>query len=330
MKVLQNKIDDLNLELTVEIEAADYAEIERKKLAERKRNADFKGFRKGMVPLTMIKRVYGEQCLAEAVNQVISEALDKHISENKLHILGEPLSSEKQPEIEWVDGNGFTFIFDVALSPEVNFEVEKKDTVPSYNVTVSADEKNKMTESLKKYYEEKKEEKSDEDIAKEVDERLSSQYKNEAEWRLNKDIREYFVNKAGLELPEAFLKRWLVVANGGKITAEDVEKDFPGFAADFKWQLVRGFLMRKYEFKIDENDLREAAEGMVKYQYAMYGIADVPKEIVDEAVVNMLHDRRQIDRLAEQVEDRKVIEKLKVEITLKATKITSAKFRELK
>ena len=330
MKVLQNKIDDLNLELTVEIEAADYAEIERKKLAERKRNADFKGFRKGMVPLTMIKRVYGEQCLAEAVNQVISEALDKHISENKLHILGEPLSSEKQPEIEWVDGNGFTFIFDVALSPEVNFEVEKKDTVPSYNVTVSADEKNKMTESLKKYYEEKKEEKSDEDIAKEVDERLSSQYKNEAEWRLNKDIREYFVNKAGLELPEAFLKRWLVVANGGKITAEDVEKDFPGFAADFKWQLVRGFLMRKYEFKVDENDLREAAEGMVKYQYAMYGIADVPKEIVDEAVVNMLHDRRQIDRLAEQVEDRKVLEKLKSEITLKATKISSAKFRELK
>ena len=88
--------------------------------------------------------------------------------------------------------------------------------------------------------------------------------------------------------------------------------------------------MRKYEFKVDENDLREAAEGMVKYQYAMYGIADVPKEIVDEAVVNMLHDRRQIDRLAEQVEDRKVIEKLKGEITLKATKITSAKFRELK
>lgn len=330
MKVSQNKIDDLNLELTVEIEAADYAEIERKKLAERKRNADFKGFRKGMVPLAMIKRVYGEQCLAESVNQVISEALDKHISENKLHVLGEPLSSEKQPEIEWTDGNNFTFVFDIALSPEVNFEVEKKDTVPSYNVTVSADEKGKMTESLKKYYEEKKEEKSDEDIAKEVDERLSSQYKNESEWRLNKDIREYFVNKAAIELPEAFLKRWLAVANSGKITAEDIEKDFPGFAADFKWQLVRGFLMRKYDFKVEEADIREAAEGMVQYQYAMYGIANVPKEIVDEAVVNMLHDRRQVERLAEQVEDRKVLEKLKGEITLKATKITSDKFRELK
>lgn len=330
MKVSQNKIDDLNLELTVEIEAADYAEIERKKLAERKRNADFKGFRKGMVPLAMIKRVYGEQCLAESVNQVISEALDKHISENKLHVLGEPLSSEKQPEIEWTDGNDFTFIFDVALSPEVSVEVEKKDTVPSYTVSVSDDEKSKMTESLKKYYEEKKEEKSDEDIAKEVDDRLSSQYKNEAEWRLNKDIRDYFVKKANLSLPEAFLKRWLVVANNGKLTAEDVEKDFPGFAEDFKWQLVRGFLMRKYDLKVEDKDLHEAAEGMIQYQYAMYGIANVPKEILDESVVNMLHDRRQVERLAEQVEDRKVLGKLKEEITLKETKITSDKFRELK
>ena len=330
MKVSQNKIDDLNLELTVEIEAADYAEIERKKLAERKRNADFKGFRKGMVPLTMIKRVYGEQCLAESVNQVLSEALDKHISENKLHVLGEPLSSEKQPEVEWQDGNSFTFVFDVAVSPEVNFEVEKKDTVPSYTVSVSDDEKARMTESLKKYYEEKKEEKTDEEISKEVEDRLGSQYKNEAEWRLNKDIRDFYVKKSGIELPEAFLKRWLVVANNGKLTQEDVEKDFPGFAADLKWQLVRGFLMRKYDFKVEENDIREAAEGMIQYQYAMYGIANVPKDIVDEAVVNMLHDRRQVDRLAEQVEDRKVMEKLKGEITLKSTKITSDKFRELK
>ncbi len=51
----------------------------------------------------------------------------------------------------------------------MKLEVEKKDTVPSYNVSVSADEKSKMVESLKKYYEEKKEEKSDEDIAKEAD-----------------------------------------------------------------------------------------------------------------------------------------------------------------
>lgn len=329
MKVLQNKIDDLNLELTVELEAADYAEIVRKKLADCRRKADFKGFRKGNVPASMIKKVYGEQCLAEAVNQLIAKALDEHITENKLRVLGEPLGSEKQPELEWEDGKDFTFVFDLGLSPEVNFEVEKSDTVPSYTVTLAAKDKTTMAENLKKFYEEKKEEKTEEDIDKEVTERLKTQYKNEAEWRLSKDIRDYFVEKAAIALPEEFLKRWLVYANNGKVTAEDVEKDFAGFAADFKWQLVRGYLMKKYDFKVEEKDIREAAEAFVTYQYAMYGLSNVPAEMISEAVVNVLQDQRQVERLAEQVEDQKVIAKLKEEITLKSTKISSAKFREL-
>jgi hypothetical protein len=330
MNVQQNNIDELNLELNVKIEAADYADILKKKLSERRRNAEFKGFRKGMVPASMIQHVYGEQCLVEAVNQVLGNALDEHISKNGQHLLGEPLTSEKQGELEWKAGNDFDFVFDAAVSPKVEFEVEKGDTVPSYTVSIAAKDKTSMAESLKKYYEEKKEEKSEEDIDKEVTERLESQYKNEAEWRLTKDIRDYFVGKANLTLPEAFLKRWLITANAGKVSAEDVEKEFPGFIEDFKWQLVRGYLMDKYGFKVEESDLREAAQAYVTYQYAMYGIGNVPKEMIDEAVVNILQDRKQIDRLVEQVEDRKVLEKLKEEITLKPTKITAAKFRELK
>ena len=329
MKVLENRIDDLNLELTIEVEAADYAEIERKKLAERRRTADFKGFRKGNVPASMIKRVFGEQCLVESVNQVISQALDKHITDNSLRILGEPLSSEKQPEVEWVDGNNFSFVFDLGLYPELNFEVVKEDKVPSYEISVADKDKTSMTENLKKYYEEKKEEKSDEDIAKEASDRLESQYKNEAEWRLSKDIRDYFVGKADVKLPEEFLKRWLLVANAGKITKEDVDKEFDGFLADFKWQLVRGYLMKKFELKIEENDIREAAKAFVTYQYAMYGLGNVPEEMINEAVVNVLHDQKQVERMVEQVEDSKVMAKIKEIITVKATKITSEKFRAL-
>ena len=329
MKVLENRIDDLNLELTIEVEAADYAEIERKKLAERRRTADFKGFRKGNVPASMIKRVFGEQCLVESVNQVISQALDKHITENSLRILGEPLSSEKQPEVEWVDGNNFSFVFDLGLYPELNFEVVKEDKVPSYEISVADKDKTSMTENLKKYYEEKKEEKSDEDIAKEASDRLESQYKNEAEWRLSKDIRDYFVGKADVKLPEEFLKRWLLVANAGKITKEDVDKEFDGFLADFKWQLVRGYLMKKFELKIEENDIREAAKAFVTYQYAMYGLGNVPEEMINEAVVNVLQDQKQVERMVEQVEDSKVMAKIKEIITVKATKITSEKFRAL-
>lgn len=329
MKVIENKIDELNLQLTLEIEGPDYAEIKRKKIAERRRTAEFKGFRKGMVPTSLIERVYGEQCLVESVNQVISEGLEKHISDNKLDVLCEPMAAEKQPEVEWVDGKNFSFVFDVALRPVIIFEVEKSDSVPSYEVSIEAKDKEPMKESLKKYYEEKKEEKSEEDLDKEVTERLESQYKNEAEWRLSKDIRDYFVQKAGVKIPEDFLKRWLV-ANNEKLTAEEVEKQFEGFAADFKWQLVRNFLMSKFELKVEEADIREAAKAYVSYQYAMYGLGNVPEEMLNEAVVSVLQDRRQLENIVEQVEDQKVFAKLKETITLKPTKLGVAEFRELK
>lgn len=329
MNLVQNNIDNLNLEITLEISSADYAEPMRKKLAECKRKAEFKGFRKGMVPASLIKRVYGEQCLVEAVNQLVSEGLAKHIEDNSLKLLGEPIASMNQPEVVWEDGKDFTFVFDAAISPEVNFEVVKDDTVPSYTITASAKDKTSMAESIKKFYEEKKEEKSEEEIEKEAAERLKDQYANEAAWRLNKDIRDYFVAKAGITLPEEFLKRWLIIANEGKVTEEDVEKEFAGFAEDFKWQLIRGFLMRKYEFKIEQKDLHDAAEGYVRYQYAMYGLSNVPEEILSESVVNMLQNQKQVERLIEQVEDDKILARLKEEITLKATKISSTKFREL-
>lgn len=329
MEITKTQIDELNIELTLQVQNADYAEIEKKKLAERRRTAEFKGFRKGMVPASMIKKVYGDQCLVDSVNDVVSKALDEYISESGLHLLGEPITGKNQPEIEWVDGNDFTFLFDCGLSPEVNFEVEKGDTVQLYNVTISAKDKEPVLENLKKYYEGKEEAKSDEDLDKEVTERLEAEFKQEADWRLTKDIKDFYIQKAGVKLPEDFLKRWLYVANNGKVTKEDIEKEFTGFAEDFKWQLVRGFLLKKFEFNLDENDLMEAAASYVRYQYAMYGMNDVPEDMISEAVKNILQDQKQVDRLAEQVEDSKVIGKLKEEMTIKSKKISAEKFREL-
>lgn len=329
MKINQNKIDDLNLEITLEVEAADYAAIQKKKFNEVRRTADFKGFRKGMVPASLIQKVYGERILVEAVNEVVGENLEKYIREQNLNIIGEPLNSEKQPELEWADGKDYTFIFDVAMAPIPEFEVEKSDEIPQYNVTVSAKDKAPMIENLKKFYTEKNEEKSDDDIEKEVSERLKDQYHSESEWRVNKDIRDFYIKKSGIKLPEDFLKRWLEFANQGKFTKEDIEKEFPAFAEDFKWQIVRGYLMKKWDLKIEQKDITDAAEAYVTYQYAMYGMSNLPAEILTDAVNNVLKDSKQVDRLIEQVEDEKVLTKVKETATLKSTKISAAKFREL-
>ncbi|MBQ0025301.1 MAG: trigger factor family protein, partial [Bacteroidales bacterium] len=284
MNVRKKQIDELNLQLTVKVAADDYAAASKKKTAELRRNAEFKGFRKGMVPASLIQRVYGERILVESVNEIVGTSLDEYIKKNKLNILGEPLASEKQKEQEWKDGNDFEFLFDVALRPELNFEVEKTDEVPQYSVTVAAEDKKKMTETLKKIESEKKdnkEPKTDEELEKEASKRLSEQYKQEAEWRVSKDIRNYFIEKSAIKLPEDFLKRWLLAANSGKVTKEQVDQEFPAFVEDFKWQMVRGYLMKKFDFKVEKKDLEEAGRAFVTYQYAMYGIGNVPEDIIN-------------------------------------------------
>ena len=331
MKVTKNQIDALNLELTLEVAAADYAEIERKKLAERRRNAEFKGFRKGMVPASLIQKVYGEQVLIDSVNQVVAGALEDFVKTEGLNILGEPLSSDKQGEVEWKSGNDFTFVFDMGLSPKIEMEVEKADTVNKYNITPAAETVAKMKENLRKFKESQKEENiTDEGIAAEVDENLKRSLANEAEYQLGKDIRQYLVDKSGVALPEDFLKRWLLYANSGKVTAEQVDKEFPAFVKDLKWQLVRGYLMKKWDFKVTDQDIFAAAEGYVRAQYAMYGMSNVPDDMVQEAAHRMLQDGGQVGRLSENVEDQKVMEKVKETITIKNKKISEEKFRELK
>ena len=144
MKTTKKQIDDLNVEVTVVITPEDYSAAEKKKLNERKRNAEFKGFRRGMAPMSLIQKVYGEQALAQSVDDLLSEALDAFIKKNKLRVLGQPLPSEKQETIEWVSGNTFTFRYDIATSPELTFTVSKEDKIPYYKINVTKEAKAEM------------------------------------------------------------------------------------------------------------------------------------------------------------------------------------------
>ena len=76
MNIVKNQPDALNYQLTIEIAAADYAEPLRKRLNEYKRKADIKGFRKGMAPLQLIQRMYGDQALYESVNGLVGDSIE--------------------------------------------------------------------------------------------------------------------------------------------------------------------------------------------------------------------------------------------------------------
>ena len=438
MKVTPKKADALNYQLTIEIAAADYAEALHKRLNEYRRKADVKGFRRGMAPMSLIQRMYGDQSLYESVNGLVAESLDKFVKDEKIRIVGEPMPSEDQPQLSWKDGEDFTFKFDIAQTPELNFEVNKEDKIVYYDINITAAEKKAQKEQLLQQYGSLQEgEKAGEndyivaDIANEghkaegvyvsishvaeeargafigkkagesfqldvnaafpnetdraamlkvdkakmaeldplftftvvnvktyvaaednqetwdkifgpgvvkdaagfeakVEERIKGSHEQEANYRFGTDVRNYFLKKTNLELPEAFLKRWLVYANEGKFSAEDVEKQFPGFIEDFKWQLIRGYIMQKFGLKVSREDILNAAKSYVAYQYAMYGMAGIPENLIASSAENMLQDQNQYRRLEEQCEDNVAIARVREEVTLQTKKIAMDKFRELK
>ena len=437
MNVTKNQIDDLNIELTIAISAEDYAEKEKKRLSAYRKNADFKGFRKGMVPASIVKKLYGDQALYEAINSVIGEQLDKFIKDNNLNILGEPLPSESQKENEWKSGNDFEFKFDLGLSPAIDIELGKDDKLTRHKIEVSpkavADTKAEMLRQYGSLQEgeaageedyviadfrqgdkasegayvavskvegdakakfvgaksgdtfdvnvneafvnetdrssmlkvskdelaaldpvwnvtvinvktfvpaEENQEtydkifgegvvKTAEEFEAKVTERIQNSYNQESDYKLSQDIQAYLVKKADVKLPEAFLKRWLYENNKEKFTMEQVEKDFDAFLKDFRWQLVRESLMKKFDLKIDDKDMLDAAKGFAAYQYAMYGMPNVPEQLLSEAAVELLKDERRHRNLVESVESEKVISAVKEVITISNRKITEEKFRAL-
>ena len=88
-----------------------------------------------------------------------------------------------------------------------------------------------------------------EEFDKAVTARLEENYKQESDYKLSKDLREYLVKKADIKLPEEFLKRWLFNINDGKFSKEEIEKEAPAFFEDFRWQMVRGYIMQKFDLK---------------------------------------------------------------------------------
>ncbi len=435
MNIVENRIDDLNLELTLSIVKEDYAENVKKRLADFRKKADIKGFRKGMVPMSLVEKMYGQNALVDAVNDVISEGLNNYIHENNLRVLGEPLPSEEHIQNEWVNGSEFTFKFDLAQNPEISFELSKEDEVVYYTITVTEAAKKEMKDNLLKQYgsleegKKAKEEdfiivdfeqgetkvegtyvalrnvaeaarksfvgvkpgdvldvnvneafenetdrasmlkvskdelatldpmfkmtvknvktfvnaplteetfekifgvKTEAEFDAKIEERIRAEYAQEADFRFSKDAKTYLLDKAGVQIAEKFLKRWVFVVNEGKFTMEDIEKDWDLFIVDYKWQMVRSYLMEKYGVKIEEADLLASAKGFAAYQFAMYGMNNVPDEQLEAFAKNILSQEEQGRRILDQVENEKTFAAVREVVTLKKKKISVEKFRELK
>jgi len=150
MNITRENKDALNAVVTVLIEKDDYATKVEKILVDYRKTANIPGFRKGHVPMGMVKKQYGKAVLVDEVNKLIQEGLNKYLTEEKLDVLGQPLP-KPQDDINW-DLDTFSFDFELGLAPKFEVDLEGKKKITHYSIV--ADDKliDGQIENIQKQY----------------------------------------------------------------------------------------------------------------------------------------------------------------------------------
>jgi len=145
----QENTNKLNAILNVKVEQADYAERVEKVLKDYRRQAKVDGFRPGMVPMGIIKKMYYTPVLVDEVNKLVSESLFNYLQENKVNILGEPLPhKDEEVKFDFDKDTEFEFKFDLGLAPDLSLEVSAKDKVAFYKIKVDKKQQDEYKDQL--------------------------------------------------------------------------------------------------------------------------------------------------------------------------------------
>ena len=447
MNITRENVDDLNAVLKVKIAKPDYEEKVATVLKDYRKKATIKGFRPGMVPMGLIKKMYGTAVEIDEINKVVSESMQKYLTDEKLEILGDPIpKTDDQEKYDFETQQEFTFSFEIGLAPVFELSLTKKNKVTQYEILIDDKMKNDalanytrrygelrkadtvgekdvikgkieaigndgklVTEGisiddtsigidiikdpdikeqfigksvadsidfdLKKAYpndtevagilHKKKEEvagiegnfrftindisrffpaepgkelydkiygegvvNSEEEFMKKIEDELAINLKRESDFKLMMDIKELVIDKTVFELPEAFLKKWLLKVNE-KTTQEQIDKEFENFRKDLKWQLIRNKIARDNDVKITEEELLKEAENITRLQFQQYGLFYATDEQINNYAKETLKREEDAKRIAEKVLEEKIILIMKEIIKLEDKSISVEDFNKL-
>lgn len=446
MQIVEEKIDNLNAKIKINLKPEDYNERVESVLQSHKRKAQMPGFRPGKVPYGVIKKMYGKSVLVDEVNKLLVDELYKYIEEKNLNILGQPLPSEKQDEssIDWDNPVDMTFTYDVGLLPDVKVELKGKYTYYDINVTdkeideaieriakrygkleegevagdsdlifgtfvelnedgsvkeggvthqssiaieMVVDEKLKksMTGSKKgdvftfaptevtvnpadmaamlgisKELAEKLESKfqfttekvqhlkpaelneeffktlypqgdvkTEEELRAKIKEDHDNHYAKESDTKFKTDVILKLVEDLKISLPDAFLKRWLLATNEGKLTAEQLEADYDKYSDGLRWQLIENEVIKSNDIKVEQEDVKAEIRANITQQYAHYGLPAPDESTLDELSTNFLSRQDEVRKISDKLYDDKIFELFKKSFTLTNKSVSPEEFYKL-
>ena len=423
--------------LKVVVTEADYGEAVDKMLRDYKRKANIPGFRPGMVPMGVVRKMYGKGAVAEQSYRVASNSVFEYLQKEGIDYVGDVIPSDEQGDFDFENNTEHEFMFEIGEAPKVEVELSAKDKL-TYN-TIKVDKKMlaaykdnylrrygrlvdvdkvKKDEALtvvldngdiriedayvglismddeerKPFIGKKVGAKMEVDVnelyksasqraailqvkedeleginpkfnleitqirqfanpelneeffkmafpagnitsEEELDAFLSAEIENElgreADYLFTIRVRNFLMEKAALQMPAEFLKRWLYVINEGKFSKEDIEKDFDGFLMMFTWNYIQKHFIQTAELTVSKEEAEAEAKEFAKAQFAQYGMPSAPEEMIANFSKQILENKEQAQKIYEKLYELKVVEyvKSKVKVTTKA--VSSEEFAKM-
>ena len=335
MNTTQTLKGELLAGIQVTLVKADYEAEVTKALKDYQHKATLPGFRQGKVPFGMIKKMYGQGVLIEKINQKVSEALNNHIVENKLDVIGYPLPDMEQGQPNDLDTQEeLNFYFEAALKPEINV-VLKDHKIEDFNIKASAEEidrtiksiqdNNKVEEQPAELNEELfgkifpgQEVKDIETFRAKVAVEMEKQYVLEAERMFYNRAVDQLVEEIKFNLPDTVLKRWIVENSEGKITAEDVENNYDNsYVKSLRWQLIEEALVKQNnDLMIKEAEVREFVRNMYFGHMDVETLDEETKKRLEDIIDAIIKDDNQRQNINNQLADKKLTAYLKENMTI--------------
>ena len=358
MQVNQSELKDLKAVVTLTIEPADYQEEVAKQLKEVRHKAQMPGFRPGMVPAGLVKKMYGKGILADVLNKLVGEHLQKHIEDNKIQILGDPLPSEESPKIDLDNEDTFTFLFDIAVAPEFEAKLNGKNKLPEYTIEPTEEMINKQVEAdtnrFGEYIPEDKEKgtkaevkpcavdaelfakvygadapKDEAGFRARIKEDIVRSLAEESRYRFGLDVKAAIMKKMEkIAFPEDFLKRW-VLATNEKMTQEELDKDFDKMLDELKWHLAKDQLMKEYNINVEKEEVEAFAKRIAQMQFMQYGLMNVDDAMLSNYAQEMLKNENQLRGIVERVVEDKIFDAVKGIAKIEPKTVSQEEFDKL-
>jgi len=440
MNITKEESGKLTALVHINLKEEDYIEKVNQQLKTYRKEAKMPGFRPGMVPMGMIKRMYGKAVLADEVNKSISDALNNYIQENKINVLGNPLpNEEKTAVLDFDKQKEFDLFFDIGIAPDVEVNLSEDIKIPYYKIKVSDEEvekaladiqkrlgkeehpeKAELDDTLKGKFVQVDEEGNDvedgytkegsfaiadialktiqkkfidkekgtrvvfnpakafknDDLVKELlgladdDEKLKSDYafaiediihtvpaelneeffkqvypadelktveefknriredlaghyQKDADKQFVSDTIDFLLEKVNPELPDEFLKRWLLESNKEKATKEQIDGQYDSYAKTFKWQLIEEKLI-----EASGNSLRVTREDVRNKVRSYFQIPDggEPNPQMEGIVDQLLSNEEEYNRIFGELMDERYITFFKEKIDKEEKEVATDEF----